>query len=332
MSRFSLTAVPGRKRERSRTRPPMASQITIEEGPRPQRVPQRLPEVAPINVVIYKVTDNAGDLWGKFEQTDAKLWQVQMEHGARPSALFGIRRSFEDFLRSAHSDNDSIPTTLAELEKAGVTLVLTDTEDPDGVGFIQWRTAWYVAGEEDARPVINFLLLLDDFWKHTSKRLSRELEIRLHPHTNVDIAAVWDELEYEHYTLEEPTSKLPMGIFEAQPVKGKRVVSIFIQPDGPDNVSILVSGNTWNFRSKLDAHGVSGQYVAEGEKKVYYRIMQNINVSEQGQKDRITQMLGFRVFNNLAVRVIIDTEPDEHTHVGALVSELRAMPNCHFKV
>ena len=44
---------------------------------------------APVNVCVYKVTDQAGDLWANFKDTDAKLFQIQMEHDARqgPSNL-----------------------------------------------------------------------------------------------------------------------------------------------------------------------------------------------------------------------------------------------------
>ena len=52
---------------------------------------RRLPAVAPLNVCVYKISDRAGDSWSAFEGVDAKLWQIQLDHSARPSCLFDLR-------------------------------------------------------------------------------------------------------------------------------------------------------------------------------------------------------------------------------------------------
>ena len=43
--------------------------------------------------------------------------------------------------------------------------MIADSNDPDSVGFVQWRVAFYVAGEDGC--VLNFLSLFDDYlvWK-----------------------------------------------------------------------------------------------------------------------------------------------------------------------
>ena len=38
---------------------------------------------APVNICVYKATDSSGDVWPQFP--DTKLWQVQLDHDARPS-------------------------------------------------------------------------------------------------------------------------------------------------------------------------------------------------------------------------------------------------------
>ena len=199
-SRFTLAATPRcRDRSRSANDVPRVAQLTIDEGHRPQRAPQRLPEEAPVEVVLYKVSNKAGDLWSKFEGTEEVLYQVQMKHEARPSALFDLVRSFNQFLRDANQKDSTIPTSLAELQNSGIRLVCADEEDPDDVGFIQWRAAIYVAGLPDQNPLTNCLLLLDDFWKFKAKELApRTIEIQLHPHIGVDIASVWDDLEHDY--------------------------------------------------------------------------------------------------------------------------------------
>ena len=345
-ARFSLAAsTAGKKRaseevastsQQTPPKVPKASELSIEAGPRPARGPQRLPESAPVVVPLYKVTDKAGDVWSQFEDVDdAALWQIQIKHDARPSAIFDTVRSFNDFLKSVHTADESIPTTLTDLQRdAGIKLVIGDSQDSDGVGYERWRVAFYVAGDRAAKPLFNFLLLLDDYWKFKSKALSRDLEVHLNPHINVDIADVWEHLEYEHYTLEEPAKTLPIGIFDAHPVIGRRINTVHIRPDTSDSFNILIAGNSWNYRTRLDAHGVSGAYFDQDgsdEKRLYYRVMKDINVSEAGQKERVLQLLGDRVLNNLAVRVVLDKEVENETHVKAFIDELRELPNCHFK-
>ena len=54
------------------------------------------------------------------------------DHQARPSVIFNLRDSFQDFLREAGGDNDGIPTSLDVLQqKAGIKLVMADRNDPD---------------------------------------------------------------------------------------------------------------------------------------------------------------------------------------------------------
>ena len=63
-----------------------------------------------------------------------QLWQVQLDHAARPSFLFQHRDAFEEFLRQAHAKDTSVPETLRGLEEeGGIRLVIADRTDPDGV-------------------------------------------------------------------------------------------------------------------------------------------------------------------------------------------------------
>ena len=105
-------------------------QVMMESAPRANNRPQRLPASAPLDVVIYKVTTQASDCWDQFTPADgAHLWQIQLEHPARPSAIFNLRDSFQDFLKEA---GDGIPASLDVLQqKAGIKLVLADRNDPD---------------------------------------------------------------------------------------------------------------------------------------------------------------------------------------------------------
>jgi len=50
--------------------------------------------------VIYKSTDQAGDIWEKFKGSEAKpLWQVQIGHDVPRPITYFFRDRFADFLK-----------------------------------------------------------------------------------------------------------------------------------------------------------------------------------------------------------------------------------------
>ena len=92
--------------------------------------------------------------------------------------------------------------------------------------------------------VENFLMLLDDFFTSKSKTLAKDIEIHVRPHksaANEVTSDLVESLSYEHLTFHEATAetKLPLKMFEAQPVVGKRVVTKFLQPESGTHVFVL---------------------------------------------------------------------------------------------
>ena len=60
-------------------------------------------------------------------------------------------------------------------KKAGIRMVITDNNDPDGVGtFVRWRVAFYVAGGDDC--VENFFYLFDEFLVWKSKQIDKTVQ------------------------------------------------------------------------------------------------------------------------------------------------------------
>ena len=112
-----------------------------------------------------------------------------------------VSRSFNDFLQQAARDkSDGYPKSLDDLSKAGIRLVIADSNDPDSVGFVQWRVAFYVAGEDGA--CLNFLSLWDDYLVWKAKAMAKDIETHIFAHTGVDEldqAKIEEELNYEHY-------------------------------------------------------------------------------------------------------------------------------------
>ena len=87
---------------------------------------------------------------------------------------------------------------------------------------MQWRVAFYVAGNPEV-AVENFFMLLDDFFTFKSKSLAKDIQINVRPHKSAAAEMTSDLVEslpYEHLTFHEATaeSKLPLKMFEAQPV------------------------------------------------------------------------------------------------------------------
>ena len=65
-----------------------------------------------------------------------------------------------DIEHRTHADEASMPASVQELERqVGVRLVVADRTDPEEVGYVQWRTAFYVAG----RPSEFFAVVRDRF-------------------------------------------------------------------------------------------------------------------------------------------------------------------------
>eukprot|EP00973_Karenia_brevis_P023018 3170946-Karenia_brevis.AAC.1 len=88
------------------------------------------------------------------------------------------------------------------------------------------------------------------------------MQVVLHPHTGIDVSTLvlGDDLLYEHYVINEPTARLPLHIFGAQPVVGKKITVLNLQLKSDSEVDLLITGNTWPFRDRLDAFGITRGY------------------------------------------------------------------------
>lgn len=131
-----------------------------------------------------------------------------------------------------------------------------------GAGFVQWRVAWYVAGENGA-SVLNFLSLWDDFMVWKCKAMAKDIETHFYPHTGFDSfeQSKIDEMTYERYTLHGPAEEeeLPLKWHEAAPCIGKRVATCHLTAASDTELKMIWSGNTWAFRDAMDEHGIKGR-------------------------------------------------------------------------
>jgi hypothetical protein len=143
-----------------------------------------------------------------------------------------------------------------------------------------------------------------------------------------------DEIHYPHYKFFEPAMKLPLLWKEAQPVVGKKILTMSIQPESEDVVSLVWSGQTYNLRDALDVAGIKGAYQEEtsGDQQVgrkYYRVLQSFDVTASENKGKIQRLLS-ETFKNLATRVLV-SPAEEDSSVAAFIEELREIPSLHFE-
>ena len=228
--------------------------------------------------------------------------------------------------------------------------MVTDGNDPDTAGaFVRWRPAFYVAGPGEA-SLHNLLYLLDEFWGFLMTGKAAYESVCLHPHINVDVDDVWENLEYPSYTLEERARKLPMAIFEAHPVQGRRILQMVIQVEGDSTASFVFHGATWAFRGAFDEYGVPGapgptkkeprptrcachkktRHPGFKDENGYYRGLQSVDVSSQQGTERVMLVLGDGVLKRTAARVTVDGRATADSPVHAFLRSLRDEPFLHF--
>ena len=303
-------------------RVPKADELT--EVARPVRA-QNGP--APIILCVHKYSDKATDLWPAIDDPGAALYQLQVAHAGKPSITYDIFGSVNKFLREASVENPELPTSVADLARAGIRIVLTNADDPEGAGcFVPYRIALYVAGKEEA--LHNALILLDDFFLWKQRQMARERPFDVHMHARVPLDPVG--LENCKYSFHTAMESLPLGIFQAHPVHGKRIASVHLEPLGTDAVSLVFAGRVWPFRERLDEYGVRGAYsnsTGDGHAKKYFRALR-VNATDGSERRRALDIFA-NVFNGLAMRLHVVCEPQASSPAAAFLNDLRSLTCLH---
>ena len=78
----------------------------------------------------------------------------------------------------------------------------------------------------------------------------------------------------------DPARKMPLSVFDAQPVQGKRIMNVTLEQHSETEVSLIFHGCTWHFRDALDEAGVTASRYDEDGAWKYVHFL-NINVSEE---------------------------------------------------
>ena len=93
---------------------------------------------------------------------------------------------------------------------------------------------------------------------------------------------------------------------------------------------MLWSGNTYNFRKILDEAGVRGAYledIEDGNRK-YYRCLKSIDTTSDPDK---VQDIIQNTLKNLAMKVVVETNPVEDSDMEEWIDSLRAIECLHFE-
>ena len=110
--------------------------------------------------------------------------------------------------------------------------------------------------------------MVTGFWLSTEdghvalklKQMAKEVEIHLYPHLGVE-ELTEDQIQEQlslTYIVHEPASDLPLKWNHAQPVVGKRLVTMTLRCASEDTLRLIFSGNTWAFRDAMGEAGVNG--------------------------------------------------------------------------
>lgn len=276
-----------------------------------------------------------------------RVWQVQIEHAAKPSITFGILKNWLEFknsLRRAAGKEDA--PTLEGLEKEeGLRLILTGAEDEHAYvalttmlstgrschafvprarfGYKQWQCGFYAhdpAGTgERLGALLHDIAAFVAFARGTASYRNGALP-ELQWATRCAAVAV----TLEDALKESPWARTAIAahVFDMHPPLGKAglVLSLEGVPD-TDTVNLLFTGNTWPWRAALDGIGVAGGYIEEANgAKTYVRMLNGVRVAEPDDASRLRLLF----HDTLRCLPIFLRPVDEEDRGSAAVAATRA--------
>ena len=283
---------------------------------------------APVLVCIHQASELASDLWPELDGADAKLYQVQVKHDGNPSLVFDILTNFKDYLQAASASNPQIPPNLQELaSSASIKLVLTGMDDPDSVGYVRWRVAFYVAGNETSLK--NFFFLFDGFLKFKADQMALASALEVHVHPSTGIALDMENLEYSPYTMHAAAKDLPMGFFEAHPVIGsKRVSTLNFETETAQTVNIVFSALPYKCRARLSESGVAFDAKMADDDSNRFQIIKGVDAAKPEEVERVISACS-SILRKLALRLVITVAPPPDSPAMALLQALRGLAWLH---
>ena len=281
---------------------------------------QRAPMEAPIQMSLLRYSDRAADLLPGMP--DAPLWQLQLQHSAKPSVTWRILANFNSYLQDLNTTDRDIPSTLAGLRDLGILLSLTGAQDPCGAGFVHYRVAFYVVGNEEA--LVNALGLIDGFLGFraqsaednfpASLRISWSSALPLDPGFSLPVDRYQDPLRPD---------ALLFGPFEACPPQGQQVLVLSAE-FGASSVTGVFVGATWAFRESFEAHGITG--ARQPPDDVFVRVLPETGLDTEAGQSYILHTVLKEVLHGLVLLMRVTLPPPPQSLSADFLGKLETNP------
>ena len=140
----------------------------------------------------------------------------------------------------------------------------------------------------------------------------------------MDIGPIWDGLIYQEYLMYDPAKKVPISVFEAQPVQGKRIMNVTLEQPSESKISFIFHGCTWNFRDAFEVAGLTAARYEENGATKYVYVLANVNVLEEADiakmdivlqtvlKGLVCRMLDSKTLRGENMKAFVERLSDKH--------------------
>ena len=217
--------------------------------------------------------------------------------------------NFNLYLAELHNTQEDVPGNLQDLRDEGILLSISNSAA--GGQQVQWRVAFYVAG--DRATLTNALHLIHGFikWRKAhpadgETAFPGPLEVQMLVPT-----ALQPEMAAEEWTNSTQVSMPPrFGPFQAAAPTGQHLT--LIAEFGSDGKTFqgTFAGATWGFRQALEAQGIFG---ARTDTDQYVRVVAPTDVSDQQQRTWFLATILRDTLAEMALGLQVVQRPSEDT-------------------
>ena len=125
-------------------------------------------------------------------------------------------------------------------------------------------------------------------------------------------------------------AKSAAHVFDLHPPQGKANLVLSLEGVlGQEAANLLFTGNTWPWRSALDAAGIPGGYVEEeaGGAKTYVRMLTDVHIADESAVERLRQLFSDALRGCPVLLKAVDEEDRAHMAVAATRCFLLTLPS-----
>mmetsp|Transcript_23916 Transcript_23916/g.59595 ORF Transcript_23916/g.59595 Transcript_23916/m.59595 type:complete len:368 (-) Transcript_23916:202-1305(-) len=312
----------------------------IGESPtKRRRVPEAEASVISVSVELYSKKASLFD--SRLGSTC--LYQVQVEHAARPSMLFRFRQSFTRFLTLQHAENSEFASNWSDfLIQYNCLFVQNGSEVQKNSGQIPWAKAFYVGGTE--KDVQLLLECLDSFfqWRLTSPEdeFPSEMQVKMNDCTSLNLELDADNMEM-HWEVSKGSALSSKPQQVAPPTTRKEMPKVHVETVGPGMLFMLFTGDTWTYRDGFADFSIPGRYLdaagcpvdtqdldaSEKRKLCFARVLRDVDVNDATVRQAILRYFTDTVFHGSLVGLEIAGDMSDDSVAQDFISNVKKLPN-----